>query len=33
MLAALNSMRDESDEADDLPSEPFVITPRAKRTG
>jgi hypothetical protein len=34
MLAVLNSVREESDdEADDLPCEPFVITPRARRSG
>jgi hypothetical protein len=33
MLAVLNSVREESDEADDLQCEPFVITPRASRSG
>jgi hypothetical protein len=33
MLAVLNSVREESEEADDLSCEPFVITPRASRSG
>jgi hypothetical protein len=32
MLAVLNSVKDEIDEGDDH-SEPFVITPKTKRTG